>query len=127
MVFAGAFMGNNKPEAAPPPPPGPSTYNVYFEPFEVGPDAFEASINIFGVDSGPVPARSREPILVTEGIEEGAESPATGTGIAVLGDPGLFSVEGAEFSELEFLGDSWSCFIFNVTGDVTIRLPVGDM
>lgn len=125
MVFAGMFMGNNKNDAAPAPPPAPSTYSVYFEPFEVGPDAFEASINIFGVDSGPVPLR--EAVLVTDGIEEGASSPATGTGFAILGDPGLFEVIGAEFSELEFFGDSWSCFIFNVTGDVTVRLPVGAM
>lgn len=126
MVFAGAFMGNNKTEAAPPPPPGPSTYNLFFEPFEVGPDAFEASIDAFETGSGPVPV-GRERVFIRDGIEEGSSSPAEGTGFAILGDPGLFEVIGAEFSELEFFGDRWSCFIFNVTGDVTVRLPVGAM
>lgn len=125
MVFAGMFMGNNKISAAPPPPP-PSTYNLFFEPFEVGPDAFEASINAFDIDSGPVPI-SREPVFVRDGIEEDSSSPAFGTGFAILGDPGLFEVIGAEFSDLKFIGDQWSCFIFNVTGDITVRLPIGAM
>lgn len=118
-------MGNNKTSSAPA-PPAPPTFRLFFEVFSVGPEGFVGSIEAFGGRVRDVPADSG-PVLVAEGIAEGADSQALGTGFNMLGDPGMFSVEGATFDALEFMGNEWSCVIHSVTGDITVRLPVGMM
>jgi|GEM_PF-4616451 len=124
MVFAGMFMGNNKNSSAS--TPVPSTYNLFFEVFSIGPGGQRGSIDAFGVASPDIPADSG-PILVRDGIDGSSDSPVNGQGFDMLGDPGMFEVIGASFDNLQFMGNEWSCHIHSITGDITIRLPVGMM
>lgn len=122
MVFAGAFLGNNKTSA----PPGRPTFRFFFEVYSVGPEGFAGSIDAFESSANDVPA-DRGPVLVREDVEEGAESEVRGSGFNVLGSPEMFEVIGAELSNLDVLGNEWRGNLNNVTGDITIRVPVGMM
>ena len=128
MVFAGAFLGNNKTSAppAPPQPPAPPRFRFFFEVYSVGPEGFAGSIDAFESSARDVPA-DQGPVLVREDVEEGAESEARGSGFNVLGSPEMFEVVGAELSNLEVNGNEWSAMLRNVTGDITFRMPVGMM
>lgn len=106
--------------------PPPSGFNLSFVVIPAGEGGFASTFSGFRVETEPIEATG-EPVLLASNLELGGGSIVSGRAFDMVGDPGMFMVEGARFANFMIIGrgDEWSVEVYGVEGDVTIYLPVG--